>query len=135
MSNWENDKIKNPEQNLNVIKWHRESLKQLLVLYNSNRKAQYTDKSIRKVLYRPFFKQWFHYDIVFNSTHYQLDKIFPLVDFKNLTINISGNSAQKFSSITSNLIPDLHLEASGGQTFSRFTGSNSAIAMTGGGAI
>lgn len=58
-------------------------------------------------LYRPYTKQWFYFDRKLNEMVYQMPRIFPTAEAKNLTIIVSGNSAKGFTCLVSNLIPDV----------------------------
>lgn len=70
--------------------------------------------NIRLANYRPYFKQWLYYDKSFNWSQYQLPKLFPTVNSKNIIIAISGiGSSKGFSTLLTNTIPDLQLMFNG----------------------
>jgi len=112
-----------PEECIEIIKWHDGSLNAL------KRKRQLdNDISIRMLAYRPFYPQYVHWEKGLNARHYQLDKIFPVGDVKNLTINVSGKGAANFDILMTgtpppNIIscPDLNILGGGTQSFPRFT--------------
>lgn len=83
------------------ISWTR-ALKQELAK-GSNFKLD--DNSIYRALYRPFTKQWMYFNRNFNEMVYQMPRIFPTADVKNLLIHISGTGAQNFSALISDLPP------------------------------
>lgn len=61
-------------------------------------------------VYRPFFKQYGLYSKFWNERTYQIPKLFPTPQYKNIVICVSGVGVLKpFSSIISNIIPDLEL--------------------------
>ncbi len=69
---------------------------------------KYDDTHIYESLYRPFFKQQGYVDSNLNECRYQMPKIFPTADTKNICIIISGTGASKdFSALTTNFIPSL----------------------------
>lgn len=68
----------------------------------------FTEHNIWLAIYRPYFRQWLYYDKAFNWSQYQLPKLFPSHDAKNLLICVSGVSSNKdFSTIIIDCIPDL----------------------------
>lgn len=60
-------------------------------------------------MYRPFFKQNFFYYRPLNEMLYQIPKLFPTPEQKNLVICVSGIAGTKaFSVLMTDTIPDLH---------------------------
>ena len=98
-----------PEQDTKLMKWHEGSIKKL----QSRVFANLDNNNFRIISYRPFFTQFVHYDTLFNWTHYQIDRIFPNQNTKNLMINLSANSAQNFDAFMTKYIPELHLVGGG----------------------
>ena len=65
---------------------------------------------IATAMYRPFCKQAFYYDKPVLERTYQLPRIFPTPQTKNLVICVSGIGVTKeFSAIITDIIPDLEL--------------------------
>jgi len=65
---------------------------------------------IATAMYRPFCKQAFYYDKPVLERTYQLPRIFPTPQTKNLVICVSGVGVTKdFSVIITDMIPDLEL--------------------------
>jgi len=80
-----------PDEFIEIMKWHDRSL-------NSLKQKRELDKNIpiHMVAFRPFYPQYVHWEKGLNHRHSQLDKIFPTVHFKNLTINVSSKGATDF---------------------------------------
>lgn len=57
-------------------------------------------------VYRPFCKDFLYFSKIFNERTYQLYSIYPHNNMPNLTICASGLSAQNFSALITNTIPD-----------------------------
>lgn len=65
-------------------------------------------------IYRPYFKQNLYQDRILNHRVYQMPKLFPTPQHKNLVICVSGVGASKeFSSLITDCIPDLQLQFNG----------------------
>ena len=73
--------------------------------------------AIRLACYRPFTKQHYYFDRNFNDMLYQMGKLFPDPQSKNLVICVSGIGSKTFSALMANSIPDLHILESGTQCF------------------
>ena len=73
------------------------------------KKGKYDKAKIRKVIYRPFSKQWLYFDSYFNERHYQQLRFFPRPDSQNLLICISGKGANQFSALMVDMLPDLEI--------------------------
>ena len=98
-----------PEQDNEIMKWHRESLK----FFKGRRRAKDDMFNFRTIMYRPFYIQQIHYDLTFNHTHYQMDKIFPSVESTNLIIKISGAGATSFDVYMTSKPTDLNFTGGG----------------------
>ena len=73
-------------------------------------KLEYSEKSIRKSLYRPFTKYFGYINRDLNDAIYQMPKIYPLNGIENKTIYLSGVGARKeFSILMTDITPDLEL--------------------------
>ena len=86
------------------------------VLADIQRKKNYClkDCAYRESIYRPFFKQYLLYYKPLNEMMYQIPKLFPTPNHKNLVICVSGIGASKdFSTIITDCIPDLQLQFNG----------------------
>ncbi|GAA9607533.1 hypothetical protein HpHA72_13020 [Helicobacter pylori] len=62
------------------------------------------EKCIRLALYRPFNKQWLYFDKNLNERQYQLPKIFPNKDARNVVINTGVGNGKNFSALVSDCI-------------------------------
>lgn len=61
-------------------------------------------------MYRPFFKQAFYHDRILNHRVYQMPRLFPTSNHRNLVICVSGIGASKdFSTLITDLIPCLDM--------------------------
>ena len=82
------------------------------VLADISRRKRYNiqDCEFRESLYRPFFKQSLLYYRPLNEMMYQIPKLFPTTEHKNLVICVSGIGVTKdFSCIITDTLPDLEL--------------------------
>ncbi|HFT1767708.1 TPA: DEAD/DEAH box helicase [Pseudomonas aeruginosa] len=85
------------------ISWTR-SLKQELV---KGRRFDFDAECLVKSVYRPFTKQWLYFNRRFNEYVYQLPRIFPEPNVKNLVIVVTGTGeAKEFSSLIVDAVPD-----------------------------
>lgn len=85
-----------------------------------DKKCKYNinDVEYRVVLYRPFFKQHVAFYKPLNERQYKIPILFPEKDSQNMLICIHGISSKKsFSSLITNIIPDLNLMDGGAQSF------------------
>jgi predicted helicase len=65
-------------------------------------------------VYRPFFKQRLYFDRTWIHRVYQMPKLFPKPNVKNLVICVSGVGASKdFSALITDCIPDLQVQFNG----------------------
>jgi len=77
-------------------------------------KGSFNEEGIRVSVYRPFVKEWMYFDRMFNNSIYQIPKLFPTPQHKNMVIAITGRGASKpFSAYATNTIPNLHLMDTG----------------------
>ncbi|GHQ48918.1 helicase [Helicobacter pylori] len=75
------------------------------LIKNKNLQESRKDR-IRLAMYRPFNKQWFYWDKDWINRQYQLPKIFPNKDAKNVVINTSLMASRNFSCLIANEITD-----------------------------
>ena len=70
-------------------------------------------------LYRPFNKQYVYFNRDLNERVYQMPKLFPTPEAKNLIICLPGIGGRwvEFSPVLVNDIPDLHIHNDGSQCF------------------
>lgn len=90
------------------------------VLADIQRKKNYClkDCAYRESIYRPFFKQYLLYYKPLNEMMYQIPKLFPTPNHKNLVICVSGLGGNKENSAyISNCIVDLNCLDAGTQCF------------------
>jgi len=110
VSGEKNDVIKDSKEG----NWTRDWLNQL-----KKKKKLFEDRNeYRKAMYRPFNKQncYFHDDL--NQERYQLPKLMPTVESKNLVICLAGKGNRKgFGVLITNLIADLNNYDAGTQCF------------------
>ena len=73
-------------------------------------KYEFNKDFVVQGMYRPFFKQNCYFNRLLNERVYQIPKIFPTQDFKNLVICFVGKG-EKLTSfpLITNLVPDLHI--------------------------
>lgn len=64
---------------------------------------------LRLSLYRPFTKSNLYFDKSLNDMTYQIPKLFPTAEAKNLAICLTLAGTKGFSVLISDMIPDLHL--------------------------
>lgn len=85
------------------------------------RKPKYDPDKIRSASYRPFFKQYLYFDQtrMFNNEIYQIPKLFPNNETKNLTICIPYKFVGELSVLVTDTTPDLEL-VHHGQCFSLY---------------
>jgi len=78
--------------------------------YEKLKKHDYKPETLRVAMYRPFVKQHYYFDRNFNDMVYQIPRLFPTPQSKNLVICCSGIGVTKeFSTIITDIIPDLEL--------------------------
>jgi predicted helicase len=99
------------------ITWNRGLKNDLL----RNKEIIFSTDSVVQGLYRPFFKQNLYFARELNDMVYQIPKLFPTSETKNLVICVSGlGGSKENTTIISNVIPDLNCLDSGTQCFHLF---------------
>ena len=98
--------LNKPIMDSSQAKWSRglsQKIKKLSPKYDSSK--------IRHAIYRPFFKQWLYFDSarVFNNEIYQIPKLFPNNDVKNLTICVPHKFVGEFYVFITDTTPDLEV--------------------------
>lgn len=93
-----------------MISWTR-SLKQELV---KGRFLDFGSECLTVGMYRPFTKQWVYFNRRLNEMVYQLPRIFPSSDSKNLLICLSNVGAKNgFSALMIDALPDYQTQFNG----------------------
>lgn len=88
------------------ISWTRATLADI----KKNRPYDIHDCQLRESLYRPFFKQHLLYYKYLNEMQYQIPKLFPTPEHKNLVICVESIGARRdFTALITDCIPDLHI--------------------------
>ncbi len=110
-----------------VIKWEgtlKESIKK-------NIAANYDERRLRQVHYRPFTKMWIYYDPLFINSVYRIPVMFPdRSDGANQAIVVAGRgSTREFSTVATNTAPDLEL-VSKGQAMPRYEHASPNLALS-----
>ena len=97
---------KDPVYDAAKISWGRS----MLQAHDKHRKTAFESSHICTATYRPFCKQHLYFDKMWNDMVYQIPRLFPTPQSKNLVICISGVGVTKeFSCIMVDTIPDLEL--------------------------
>ena len=104
---------KEPAYSSTHINWTRATLNNL----ERGKKTSFSDESICTAMYRPFCKQNLYFDRFWNEMVYQIPRLFPTPQSKNLVICTAGVGAKTFSALITDQIPDLHILESGTQCF------------------
>ena len=73
------------------------------------KKLKFSKRDIRTSLYRPFFKQYFHYEPIFISRPQSISLCFPSGNSENLVIIVPKGTERKFTVFITDVIPDLHI--------------------------
>jgi predicted helicase len=98
------------QNNTKHIKWTEDLLKDI----DSGVEHRFDEKSLTKVMRKPFCKQWLYYNKDFNWTHHLMPKFFPEKGNENLIIYITGvGASEKFSALVSNSIVDFKMQNNG----------------------
>ena len=85
------------------------------------KKTKFEDKTIRKVLHRPFILTNCYADYIFIQRKYQMARIFPDALSENRVICVPGKGAKKqFSALVTDTIADVNLNEAGAQCFPRY---------------
>ena len=73
------------------------------------KKLKFNKRDIRISLFRPFFKQHFHYEPVFISRPKAIPTCFPSGDSENLVIIVPKGTDKRFSAFMTDTTPDLEV--------------------------
>jgi predicted helicase len=77
---------------------------------DKGKRHDYTSGEIVTAHYRPFYKQHLYFSRAFNEMRYQIPKLFPTPETKNLVICVSGVGVTKdFTALITDIIPDLEI--------------------------
>ena len=71
-------------------------------------------------VYRPFVKKYLYMSSAWLSRTYQIPKLFPYADAKNLAIGITGLGAKEMCCFATNVISDLNMLEAGCQMYPRY---------------
>jgi predicted helicase len=78
--------------------------------FKKKKKAIFEEESISISQYRPFTKKWFYYDGMMINSTYQMPRIFPTPETKNLLICVAGvGDKANFSCLMTDNMTDLHI--------------------------
>ena len=86
-------------------------------------KPKFSKEKIRMSMYRPFFKQYLYYDEIFNERQYQIPKIFPKENSKNIVIIVPSKYKKEPSVFIVNTTPNNEV-VHHGQCFPLYTYEN-----------
>ena len=112
--NFYNDHVgKKPTYSTTHINWTRATLGNL----ERCKTTSFSSDCISTAMYRPFCKQNLYFDRFWNEMVYQIPRLFPTPQSKNLVICTAGVGAKTFSTLITDHIPDLHVLESGTQCF------------------
>ncbi|MBP6664125.1 MAG: DEAD/DEAH box helicase [Chitinophagales bacterium] len=76
----------------------------------TNKEYFFNAQDLVTAVYRPFFKQHLYFNRMLNERVYQMPKLFPTPDTKNLMICVPGiGNSKDFSALITDTIPDLGL--------------------------
>lgn len=101
-----NGEIQEPIKDSSKGNWTRDWLNQL----KKNKPFVENKNEYRMALYRPFMRMNSYFDDDLNQERYQLPKLFPTPEHKNLVICVSGIGARmSFSVLITDLIPCLDM--------------------------
>ena len=102
---------------LHLIKWS-DTLKRKI---RANIPSRFDEHLLRIVSYRPFVKQWLHFDTLYIDRPGRIPAMFPAGTTPNQAIAVSGRgSTRGFSALITDTTPDLELVAKS-QVFARCT--------------
>ena len=92
------------------INWTRATLNNL----ERGKKTSFSGESICTAMYRPFCKQNLYFDRFWNEMVYQIPRLFPTPQSKNLVICVPGVGTKKgFMPFIVDTIPDVQLQFNG----------------------
>jgi predicted helicase len=93
------------EKDESLIKWDRELIRYL----ESMREASFKGSGqVYEALYRPFAPMYLYLSRTFNSMVYQIPRIWPTPEAKNLAIAVAGKGSNAFSAVATRRVVDLH---------------------------
>jgi predicted helicase len=91
-----------------ALKWDLEKAK----------KISFSEQAQIAGVYRPFQKQWLHFDRRVNEMVYQMPRIFPNAEAENRVIAVSGKGSRNGVSVfMTDALPDLNMLEAGAQCF------------------
>jgi predicted helicase len=102
-----------PTYSSSDINWTRATLYN----HSKQRASSFAVEQMREAMYRPFCKSNLYFDRTWNEMSYQIPKLFPTPQSTNLVICVSGVGGKTFSTMMTDVIPDLHILESGTQCF------------------
>jgi len=108
------------EVNENILKWIRYTKRSLL----RGKTTQFDDLKFRVSSYRPFSKQYYYFERIFNEEIYQFPRIFPTQkqEQENILICISGiGNRKEFGAFVSQFILSLDFAFEKSQCFPFYT--------------
>lgn len=91
------------------LSWNRG----ILNYCDKNKPIVFETSSIRSFIYRPFVKEHGYFNVAMNDMTYQLDKLFPTPNHKNIVICTKGVGDRDFSCLITDCIPDLQVNFNG----------------------
>ena len=101
---------KEPTYSSTHINWTRATLNNL----ERGKKTTFSEESICTAMYRPFCKQNLYFDRFWNEMVYQIPRLFPTPQSKNLVICVPGVGTKKgFMPFIVDTIPDVQLQFNG----------------------
>ena len=89
----------------------------------SGKLAEFSEKSVRTSLYRPFTKSHIYFDRLMNEAVYVFPSIFPILETEteNRVICVGGYGRKEFAILMSQYIPDVNLYGDPQQSFPFYT--------------
>jgi predicted helicase len=101
------------------LKWIRNTKRHLM----RGNQVTFNDEKIRISLYRPFYKQYYYFERIFNEDIYQIPKIFPTAETENENrlICCTNHSQIPFVVQITNCIPEVAVGGRTGQCFPLYT--------------
>ena len=75
---------------------------------------KFRPESVVKSTYRPFCRQWLYFSRRFNERVYQMPRLFPTPQHKNVVISSTGVADRKgYSALVADALPNMHLTDTG----------------------
>ena len=101
---------KDPVYDSTKISWGRS----MLQAHDKHRKTEFECSHVCTATYRPFCKQYLYFDRLWNDMVYQIPRLFPTPQSKNLVICVPGVGTKKgFMPFIVDTIPDVQLQFNG----------------------